>query len=89
MKLHTTETKTFTNHAMCDCGGEFIHKLKDGGDILGMFFNNDPNKFRHVCDKCEKVEFFQRIYPEVLTVEYKVDQNSEIVKTVQKGKIDN
>lgn len=42
-------------HATCACGGEF----KATGEVLRMY----PPKHPHVCEKCGKRVFLDKIYP--------------------------
>jgi hypothetical protein len=49
--------QVFVNAMQCDCGGELVHVL----DVKST--NSNPPKYRHICNKCGKVEYFDNYYP--------------------------
>lgn len=61
------EVKTFVLRKLCECGGEFIQDKND--DVFtSLFINglNDKNIIKHVCNKCNKEERFDDIYPKIM-----------------------
>lgn len=58
---------TYVLRKLCDCGGEFIQDKND--DIFtSLFINdlNDKNIIKHICNKCNKEERFDDIYPKII-----------------------
>lgn len=51
---------------LCDCGGEFIQDKND--DIFTSLIINGLNSknIKHICNKCNKEERFDDIYPKII-----------------------
>ena len=49
--------QTYVKIMQCDCGGELRH---EPSEFTTLQF---PMKYKHVCNKCGKVEYFTNIYP--------------------------
>ena len=54
--------QTFIKAMQCDCGGELRYSAEEGITTLLLQL-----KFRHICNKCGKVEYFDNTYPQQLS----------------------
>lgn len=54
-------------HMFCDCGGKFIEDplISKGAEIF-FGFPTIQRKYKHICDKCGKVELFDDQYPKII-----------------------
>ena len=50
--------QVFVKVMQCDCGGELVHVF----DVKSV--NIDPPKYKHICNKCGKVEYLEHCYPQ-------------------------
>lgn len=50
--------QTFIRTMQCDCGGELRYSVEERVTSLRY-----PLKFKHICNKCGKVEYFENTYP--------------------------
>ena len=60
MNIKRVETKVYTEHLYCDCGGEM--KRSTDGVVLCTY----PSQYGHVCDKCGKTENYHDCYPRIV-----------------------
>ena len=62
-----TKIETYYEHAMCECGGEFLPKPHDPFepivDCALAIYPPAPKTYVHICNKCCKEEIFLKIYP--------------------------
>ena len=49
--------QTFIRAMQCDCGGEMKYEPSEFTTL------QYPLKYKHVCKKCGKVEYFEHCYP--------------------------
>ena len=58
---------TYVLRKLCECGGEFIHHKNDDM-FTSLFINglNSKNIVKHICNKCNKEERFDDIYPKII-----------------------
>lgn len=72
MKTKNYEKKTIVTHAYCECGGELL------ADTTELFLNmiTGNGKFKHICNKCNKIEMSDKLYPDENCVE--VEINAEV-----------
>lgn len=49
--------QTFVRVMQCECGGEMRHEYEQ---VVTL---QDPPKYKHVCNKCGKVEYYTTTYP--------------------------
>ena len=61
---------TYILRKLCECGGEFIQDKNDDM-FISLFINglnglNNKNIIKHVCNKCNKEERFDDIYPKII-----------------------
>lgn len=61
------EVKTFVLRKLCECGGEFIQD-KNYDVFTSLFINglDSKNIIKHICNKCNKEERFDDIYPKMI-----------------------
>lgn len=58
---------TYVLRKLCDCGGEFIQdKNNDMFTYLVINGLNSKNIIKHICNKCNKEERFDDIYPKII-----------------------
>lgn len=61
---------TYVLRKLCECGGEFMQDKND--DMFSsLFINslnglNSKNIVKHICNKCNKEERFDDIYPKII-----------------------
>ena len=59
--------QTVRARAICECGGEFKYDNDNAiTDLFGSFFKTTECKFLHKCNKCEKEESFDIMYPKTI-----------------------
>ena len=67
--------QTFVRVLQCDCGGEMRYEYSE---ITTLQY---PIKYKHVCNKCGKVEYFTNTYPQQISTynmpEIKEENNDE------------
>lgn len=58
---------TYILRKLCDCGGEFIQD-KNNDIFTSLFINglDSKNIIKHICNKCNKEERFDDIYPKII-----------------------
>ena len=61
---------TYVLRKLCECGGEFMQDKNDDM-FISLFINglnglNSKNIVKHICDKCNKEERFDDIYPKII-----------------------
>lgn len=61
--------QTFIKAMQCNCGGELRYKPSD---IATLQY---PPKYKHICNKCGKIEYFKQTYPQQLA-SYKMPEIS-------------
>jgi hypothetical protein len=54
-------------HAICkDCGGNYKQpEINYEHPQVDLLIYTHPTKYKHVCDKCGKIMYFNKIYPSV------------------------
>ena len=58
---------TYVLRKLCECGGEFIHdKHTDIFTSLVINGLDSKNIIKHICNKCNKEERFDDIYPKII-----------------------
>jgi hypothetical protein len=60
MKIKKVETKVYTEHAYCECGGEFT------STNAAYQRGTGPTLYWHSCDKCCKFVDLDNIYPRLV-----------------------
>ena len=65
MIVKKVETKVYTEHAYCECGGEF--KSENTAYQRGT----GPTVYYHICNKCNNDTFLDDIYPRLVYEEVK------------------
>ena len=66
-KIIRQEVKTFISNLVCEkCNEGFMQKDTTGTATVLM---SNPPKFKHVCTKCEREDWYVQQYP-ALTYEY-------------------
>ena len=50
--------QTFVKIMQCDCGGELRYSTEERITTLQY-----PLKYKHICNNCGKVEYFENTYP--------------------------
>ena len=60
------ETKVYTEHQYCECGGEM--KYEAGLGILDIY----PATYYHECDQCGRRAGFNCVYPRIIYKEVEV-----------------
>lgn len=53
----TLPCQVFVKVMQCDCGGELRYEPSEFTTL------QHPIKYKHVCNKCGKVEYFEDTYP--------------------------
>ena len=53
-----------------DCGGELVHVF----DVKSV--NSDPPKYKHICNKCGKVEYLEHCYSQQQSL-YQLEEITE------------
>ena len=76
MGIIEKKVELFIEHAMCDCGGEFISVNSDMSNVLGHDVNHN---YLHICNKCHKSNSFSKIYPN--TRQKEVDPHTNNIKS--------
>lgn len=58
---------TYVLRKLCECGGEFIQD-KNNDIFTSLFINglDSKNIIKHTCNKCNKEERFDDIYPKII-----------------------
>lgn len=58
---------TYILRKLCECGGEFIQD-KNNDIFTSLFINglDSKNIIKHICNKCNKEERFDDIYPKII-----------------------
>ena len=51
--------QVFVKIMKCDCGGEMRYEVSDF-ELMNLQL---PLKYKHVCNKCGKEEYFAKVYP--------------------------
>ena len=64
--------QTFVKIMQCDCGGEMRY---EPGEFTTLQY---PLKYKHVCNKCGKIEYFESDYPKTFS-SYQIPKNNESV----------
>lgn len=75
MTIKRVETKVYTEHMYCECGGEMKRpetKLDDFGTGIETTVLTWPPKYFHYCDKCGKDKAFDCAYPRMVYEEVEV-----------------
>jgi hypothetical protein len=60
MQTKRVETKVYTEHIYCECGGEM--KYEEPFGILSTY----PPIYYHICNKCRAFKNYQYIYPRIV-----------------------
>lgn len=60
MNTKRVETKVYTEHLYCECGGEI--KKEDSWGVVDTY----PATYYHVCDKCGKRYGLHEVYPRLV-----------------------
>lgn len=68
MNVKKVETKVYTEHLYCSCGGELT--ATDSAHQSGT----GPTLYWHSCDKCDKVVDLDNIYPRLVYEEVEVKE---------------
>ena len=66
MTTKRAETKVYTEHLYCECGGEL--RYDPGYGIVGSY----PPTYYHECDKCRERRGYSDIYPRIVYEEVEV-----------------
>ena len=67
-KIIRQEVKTFISNLVCEkCNEGFMQKVATEMATIGLLSN--PPKFKHVCTKCGREDWYVQNYP-ALTYEY-------------------
>lgn len=63
-----TRLEMYYEHAMCECGGEFLPKPVDPLEpvIDIAVLSPRPKTYVHICNKCGKTEIFLDTYPRII-----------------------
>lgn len=68
MKTKRVETKVYTEHMYCECGGEF--KYNGSGFSVAIY----PTMYYHTCNKCKKMVDLNDVYPRLVYEEVEVQE---------------
>ena len=68
MNIKRVETKAYTEHMYCECGGEM--KREECGYTVDVY----PLLYYHTCDKCGKQNAYHNIYPRIVYEEVEVEE---------------
>ena len=64
MEIIKRNIKVYFQHAMCDCGGEFVHDAANSyRDMFNAMLSGNDIVFEHKCTLCGKVEKFSEQFP--------------------------
>ena len=67
MNAKRVETKVYTEHLYCECGGEM--KYEQGLGVIDTY----PATYYHECSKCGKRAGYSCIYPRIVYEEVEVE----------------
>lgn len=73
MTTKRIETKVYTEHLYCECGGEMKQEIT-GLDGIVTTVATWPPTYYLVCDKCRKRESSFDIYPRIVYEEVEVTE---------------
>ena len=68
MNIVKYPVRTYREHCMCECGGEYV--LNSDKMFTGILFSEG---YSHSCNKCGKEIVLEKIYPNI--VQYEVQNN--------------
>ena len=68
MTTKRVETKVYTEHKYCECGGEL--KSDGRGYQVGIY----DTKYYHYCDKCNELVELYDMYPRIVYEEVEVEK---------------
>lgn len=74
MTTKRVETKVYTEHIYCECGGEMKMpetKINGCGGITTTVATWPPTYY-HYCDKCDRGEYLFETYPRIVYEEVEV-----------------
>ncbi len=77
MNTKRVETKVYTEHLYCECGGEMRQELTniDGsGTGISTSVATWPPTYYLVCDKCRRREASLDVYPRLVYEEVEVEE---------------
>lgn len=66
MNTKRVETKVYTEHMYCECGGEMRRD-----DTLSIVCTYPPTYY-HICDKCGERKGYSDVYPRIVYEEVEV-----------------
>ena len=73
MTTKRVETKVYTEHLYCECGGEMKQEII-GLDGIAITVATWPPTYYLVCDKCRRRESSFEIYPKIVYEEVEVTE---------------
>lgn len=72
MNIVKYPVKTYREHCMCECGGEYI--LNTNEFLTNVFL---ATGYSHICNKCGKEIKLEKTYPDIVQYEVKnTEENS-------------
>lgn len=77
MKIKRVETKVYTEHMYCECGGEMKMpetKFDGFGACVESTVLTWPPRYFHYCNKCGKDKALDYIYPRIVYEEMEVSE---------------
>lgn len=77
MQTKRVETKVYTEHLYCDCGGEMTQEpanINDYGIGIASLVATWPPTYYHFCNKCGKQERLTETYPRIVYEEVEVQE---------------
>ena len=74
MTTKRVETKVYTEHMYCECGGEMKQQQSINGSDMMVTTSLAvwPPRYYHYCDKCNKCEGLTETYPRLVYEEVEV-----------------
>ncbi len=70
MNIVKYPVRTYREHCMCECGGEYVLNSDSDKMFTSVLFSEG---YSHICNKCGKEIVLEKIYPNI--VQYEVQNN--------------